>query len=360
MTKDIDSTENQEPVEEVQDDAVIGVAFKRSLQVLGVLAVIAGLLFLLSRRQPPEAPEISIERQAPRQVVEVEKAPETRFVEVFANTAGGNLRGPVPSTTSDYRGIYLLTEKIKRDNGRLDIDRLEPEQTSAPEITGGYLLKVDRVDSNERTFSAGGLTLIYQDPDGIGYHVIQSMAAVAGGGLPGRGLGNGLQKFGYLPEDTTDFIFAVVCEELGLIGAVVVVCLYAALLLSGFGIVRRAAHPFERLLGLGVVLTLGFQALINLLVVTGLAPTKGIALPLLSWGGTGWCLTAFSIGTQTVLRMPVRTLSSRMKMDQHAVAAMKNKATSAVSVKAPSRGAQRFRPRRKIRATEAATPVAIK
>jgi cell division protein FtsW len=136
----------------------------------------------------------------------------------------------------------------------------------------------------------------YQDPQGSGYHVLQSMAAVAGGGLAGRGLGNGLQKFGYLPEDTTDFLFAIICEELGIVGAALVIALYTVLLLCGLSIIRRVGHPFHRLLGLGVMLTVGFQALINLLVVTGLAPPKGIALPLLSAGGTGWCLTAFCIG----------------------------------------------------------------
>jgi len=136
----------------------------------------------------------------------------------------------------------------------------------------------------------------YQDAQGIGYHMIQSMAAVAGGGLAGRGLGNGVQKFGYLPEDTTDFIFAIICEELGLIGAVVVVCLYAGLLLCGLAIIRRAPDSFSRLLGLGILATIGLQALINMAVVTGLAPTKGIALPLLSSGGTGWALTAFCVG----------------------------------------------------------------
>ena len=136
----------------------------------------------------------------------------------------------------------------------------------------------------------------YQDPQGIGYHVIQSMTTVAGGGLAGRGLGNGVQKFGYLPEDTTDFIFAVICEEMGLVGATVVVSLFGGLLLCGWSIIRRCDDPFRRLLGLGILLTLGLQALINLAVVTGLAPTKGIALPLVSAGGTGWVLTAFSLG----------------------------------------------------------------
>lgn len=136
----------------------------------------------------------------------------------------------------------------------------------------------------------------YDDPQGIGYHILQSMGAISGGGLAGRGLGNSIQKFGYLPEDTTDFIFAIICEELGVIGAAVIVALYALLLLSGFSILRHVVHPFQRLLGLGVLLCVGMQALINIAVVTGSAPTKGIALPLLSSGGTGWVLTAFCIG----------------------------------------------------------------
>jgi cell division protein FtsW len=145
----------------------------------------------------------------------------------------------------------------------------------------------------------------WQDPEGIGYHIIQSMSAIAGGGLAGHGLGNGLQKFGYLPEDTTDFIFAIICEELGIVGAFAVVALFAMLLWCGLSIVTRGAHraeadrivpPLSRLFGLGILLTIGLQALINLLVVTGLAPTKGIALPFLSSGGSGWVATGISVG----------------------------------------------------------------
>ncbi|MCH8153268.1 MAG: cell division protein FtsW [Planctomycetes bacterium] len=139
----------------------------------------------------------------------------------------------------------------------------------------------------------------YQDPQGIGYHMIQSMATVAGGGVPGRGLGNSVQKFGYLPQDTNDFIFAIICEELGLIGAAVIICLFCTLLVCGLSIIRRvepASGGANRLLGLGIMLTIGLQAVINMAVVTGLAPTTGIALPLVSAGGTGWVLTAFSIG----------------------------------------------------------------
>ncbi|MBL8758599.1 MAG: FtsW/RodA/SpoVE family cell cycle protein [Phycisphaerae bacterium] len=137
----------------------------------------------------------------------------------------------------------------------------------------------------------------YADPDGKGYHMIQSMIAVANGDITGRGLGHGLQKFGYLPEDTTDFIFAIICEELGIPGAALVVFLYAALLWAGIAIVRRQRSVVLQLFGLGVVATVGFQALINLAVVTALGPTKGIALPLLSSGGTGWILTAAALGT---------------------------------------------------------------
>lgn len=136
----------------------------------------------------------------------------------------------------------------------------------------------------------------YADPMGAGYHMIQSISTVAGGGLFGRGLGNGLQKFGYLPEDTTDFLFAVVCEELGLVGAFIVICAYAGIVWCGTSIAMRERSMMLRLTTLGIVATFAIQALINLVVVTGLGPTKGIALPLMSSGGTGWIMTAFMLG----------------------------------------------------------------
>jgi len=136
----------------------------------------------------------------------------------------------------------------------------------------------------------------YADPAGSGYHMIQSLSTVAGGGIFGRGLGNGLQKFGYLPEDTTDFLFAVVCEELGLIGAVIVLSAYAGIVWCGVGIAMRERSMLLKLTILGVISTFAIQALINLVVVTGLGPTKGIALPLMSSGGTGWIMTAFMLG----------------------------------------------------------------
>ncbi|MCE9619463.1 MAG: putative lipid II flippase FtsW [Planctomycetes bacterium] len=151
----------------------------------------------------------------------------------------------------------------------------------------------------------------FADAQGKGYHIIQSMAAITGGGLPGRGLGNGIQKFGYLPEATTDFIYAIVCEELGIGGAIGVLAIFVMLAITGLAIATATAKVkdqegrvqslalttnFESLIATGFTLTVTLQALINAAVVTGLAPTKGIALPLISRGGTGWILTAFSLG----------------------------------------------------------------
>ena len=141
----------------------------------------------------------------------------------------------------------------------------------------------------------------WADPAGSGYHPIQSMLAVSQGGLTGSGLGNGVQKFGYLPEDTTDFIFAVICEELGVMGAAVVIGLFLTILWVGLGIVRDCKDTFGRLVGLGVLLTVGLQAAINIAVVVAVVPTKGIALPLLSSGGTGWIMTAFALGLVAAL-----------------------------------------------------------
>lgn len=133
------------------------------------------------------------------------------------------------------------------------------------------------------------------DPEGAGYHPIQSQLAFAQGGIPGSGLGNSVQKY-FLPEDTTDFIFPVLVEELGVAGAALVIGLFLAVLWVGLGVVRDSKDPFSRLVALGVLITVGAQAVINIAVVTVVVPTKGIALPLVSAGGTGWIMTAVAIG----------------------------------------------------------------
>ena len=136
----------------------------------------------------------------------------------------------------------------------------------------------------------------FADPQDAGFHMIQSMSAIAGGGVFGRGLGFGIQKFGYLPEVQNDFLFAVICEELGFAGASLTLALELGLLVSISIAARQIRLPAGKLVALGVMTTLGVQACINVMAVTGLGPTKGIALPLLSAGGTGWALTAAMLG----------------------------------------------------------------
>ncbi len=140
----------------------------------------------------------------------------------------------------------------------------------------------------------------YANPQGDGYHMIQSLLSFATGGVTGRGLGNGIQKLGYLPEDTTDFIFSVICEELGLFGAILTAALYLGVVGVGWSIVRRrgaeAGGGFGAMLAFGVACMLGLQAAINMAVATVSVPTKGLSLPLVSAGGTGLVITAAALG----------------------------------------------------------------
>jgi cell division protein FtsW len=134
------------------------------------------------------------------------------------------------------------------------------------------------------------------DPQGAGYHQIQSLVTIASGGWWGQGLGAGVQKYGYLPEARTDFIFAVICEELGIIGGITILALFAVLLWQGRRAMLGAPDEFGRLLALGVSLMIGLQATMNVGVVTVSIPTKGIGLPLVSAGGTGVIFFAILVG----------------------------------------------------------------
>ncbi|NLX14456.1 MAG: cell division protein FtsW [Phycisphaerales bacterium] len=136
---------------------------------------------------------------------------------------------------------------------------------------------------------------IWEDPQGEGYQVIQSLCTIAHGGWWGRGLGNGMIKT-YLPEARTDFIFAVICEELGIAGAAVVIALLIALLWQGLKTVRICGDPTGRLLAFGITITLGLQAAMNIAVVTVSVPTKGISLPLVSAGGSGAIFLGMLVG----------------------------------------------------------------
>jgi cell division protein FtsW len=133
-------------------------------------------------------------------------------------------------------------------------------------------------------------------PQGEGYHMIQSLLSFATGGVTGRGLGNGIQKLGYLPEDTTDFIFAVICEELGLFGALLTVALYMGILCVAWQNVQQKRDSFGRMLAFGIGSMVGLQAMINIAVATVSVPTKGLSLPLVSAGGSGLVITCAALG----------------------------------------------------------------
>ena len=128
------------------------------------------------------------------------------------------------------------------------------------------------------------------------YQVQQSLIAISSGGLFGTGLGRGISKYGHLPEDTTDFIFAVISEELGLTGAVTVILLFIIFLILGLSASLRTKDKFSSLLAAGIVLTIVIQAAINIGVVTVVLPTKGIPLPFISAGGTSMLLTSAAVG----------------------------------------------------------------
>ena len=136
----------------------------------------------------------------------------------------------------------------------------------------------------------------WANPQGEGYHMVQSLLSFSTGGLLGRGLGNGIQKLGYLPEDTTDFIFAVICEELGIFGAMLTVALYLGILYVAWQAIRQKRDDFGRLLAFGVGSMLGLQAAINIAVATVSVPTKGMSLPLVSAGGSGLVITCAALG----------------------------------------------------------------
>ena len=136
----------------------------------------------------------------------------------------------------------------------------------------------------------------YADPQGRGFHMIQSLIAVATGGITGLGLMEGKQKLFYLPEPHTDFIFAVTAEELGLVGALAVIILFAIFLWRGTRAALRTQDNFGRFLAVGITSMIVLQAFINISVVLGLMPTKGIPLPFVSYGGSSLFVTLACVG----------------------------------------------------------------
>jgi cell division protein FtsW len=136
----------------------------------------------------------------------------------------------------------------------------------------------------------------WKDAKGSGYHTVEGLYALASGGVFGVGLGQGTSKYGWVPNANSDYVFAIIGEELGMIGCLAVLALFGLFAYSGLRIVRRSADPFVRLAAGGATIWLSGQAVINIGYVTGLLPVTGIPLPLISAGGTSLLVTMFVIG----------------------------------------------------------------
>ncbi len=148
----------------------------------------------------------------------------------------------------------------------------------------------------------------WEDPSNTGFQIIQSWIAVGTGGIFGLGLGEGKQKLFYLPEAHTDFIFSVVGEELGFIGVMVIASMFFLLIQRGIRVAFFAEDNFGRSLAFGITSLLGIEAFVNIAVVTGIFPTKGLALPFVSYGGSSLIITLFATGV-------LLNISSRVRVD---------------------------------------------
>ena len=136
----------------------------------------------------------------------------------------------------------------------------------------------------------------FSDLSGKGWQIVQSLYAIGSGGFLGLGLGQSRQKYLYLPEEHNDFIFAVVCEELGFLGAGLILCLFALLIIRGYTIAIHAANRYSFLVGVGISSMLALQTFLNVAVCTNLIPCTGISLPLFSYGGTALLIQLAEIG----------------------------------------------------------------
>ena len=151
------------------------------------------------------------------------------------------------------------------------------------------------------------------DPGDTGYQILQSLYAIGSGGLFGLGFGKSKQKYLYLPFQYNDYIFAVVCEELGLAGALLIMALFAALILRGYSIALRASSRFATVLAAGLTTLMAVQTVLNLCVVTNILPSTGIALPFFSYGGTA---LAVNLGEMGILLAISRTRNQPKQQEE--------------------------------------------
>lgn len=152
----------------------------------------------------------------------------------------------------------------------------------------------------------------WQDAEGSGFQTVQAMIGIGSGGLTGEGLGQGIQKINFLPEAHTDMIFAVVGEELGLIGSTLVIGAFAVFAWAGFGIALACRDPFGKRLAVGVTTLVSAQAAVNLAAVLGIAPLTGIPLPFVSYGGSSLLVLLASVGVLLNIAVNDRIVEARV------------------------------------------------
>jgi cell division protein FtsW len=151
-----------------------------------------------------------------------------------------------------------------------------------------------------------------QDPQGAGYQTLQAVIGIGSGGLTGNGLGEGVQKINFLPEAHTDMIFAVVGEELGLVGSTAVVAAFVAFAWAGFRVALRCRDPFGKRLAVGITTLVCAQAAVNLAAVLGIAPLTGIPLPFVSYGGSSLVVLLAAVGVLLNIAVNERVVATRV------------------------------------------------
>lgn len=154
----------------------------------------------------------------------------------------------------------------------------------------------------------------FEAPDSIGYQLVQSYVAIGVGGLLGEGLGQSVQKLGYLPEAHTDFIMAIIAEELGFIGVLIVISMLAIIVLRGMFIARKCNDSFGALLAIGISSMVGFQSFINLGSISGILPITGVTLPFVSYGGSSLFILLVSTG---ILNNIAKTVKQNKREPTH-------------------------------------------
>ncbi|MDC3412793.1 putative lipid II flippase FtsW [Aquibacillus sp. 3ASR75-11] len=177
------------------------------------------------------------------------------------------------------------------------------------------VIAIPNMVTDERIARFSGAYEPFEDPKDDGYHLIQSYVAIGTGGILGEGLGQGVQKLGYLQEPHTDFIMAVIAEELGFVGVMIVIGMLAIIVLRGIYISRRCDDSFGALLSIGIASMIGIQTTINLGAISGLLPITGVPLPFVSYGGSSLVIMLFSMGVLNNIAYSVRSKEGSINTD---------------------------------------------